>query len=1098
VTRLDCRACNSQNPEDKKFCSQCGNSLVPACPNCGAEYAPQSRFCGDCGAKLSQPSTPIASPESVPALTSANLDKIGPGERRHLTVLFCDLVNSTEIAAQLDPEEWRDIAGQYQQTAAEAVKRLGGYVAKYLGDGLMVYFGWPEAHEDDAERAARSGLAIVEAVAVLTGQLAGYGEHKLSVRVGIDTGAVVVDFSAGREPDVFGDTPILASRVQAVAAPDTVVVTASVYQLVSGLFEIEDRGAHQLKGIARPVQLYRILRPLVGRRRTYGGAGRASTPFVGRDDETRLLLSRWDRARSGEGQLVLIVGEPGIGKSRLLEEFRSRIDKDARLWIECAGEQFAQSTPFHAVTHMLEQSFGWTENQSSDDRASQLERSLELAGMKLGEALPLIAELLNLPVPPKYSPLVFAPEQKRRRLMATLVTWVLNATRMQPVVIVTEDLHWADPSTLELMQTLAEQAATTQLMLLYTARPEFRVPWPLRAHHSQITLNRLDDNQTREVIAAIAVRVALSKDVVEILVKRTDGVPLFAEELTRLMLGDRRALAGEIPTTLHDSLMARIDRLGAAKEVAQVGAVLGREFSHGLLQAVTQMPEPDLQLALTKLADAELIYVRGLAPEATYQFKHVLIQDAAYEALLKARRRELHRRTAQIIIDNFPSIAQAQPEVLARHWKGAGEIQLTIDAWKQAGDAALKRQAFKEAGIAYKQALLTIEGLPESPDRDKRELDLCRPYVQALQLTAGYNAPETLSTAARAVALAEKNDSLGQHLLLLLPPFSSSLVSGDYRSAAIQADHLLELAEREGNPPSLALAHRAQVQVRFYRGEMDRVEHHFGLWRGLLSPAELNQVPAAFVVTLGMASLTAWITGRADQARERMAEVAAFADESQNRYDLAFGKVMEALLYRFLGDAYRSQDAAAKALAISQDRSFLFCRDLSLTILGWANMQLDASVDGLSMIREGLAGLLETGIRVTLTDALSRLAQGLALRGMFHDALSTIEDALEANPEEGVFRADTLATRAKLRLHVGENDNAEADLRASIALSRQAGAKTFELRAATLLAGLLQSRGQRVQALDCLLSVYNTFTEGLDTADLSAAKTAISELSLSR
>ena len=1092
---MRCRACNSQNPEGKKFCSQCGKSLGMACPNCGAEYAPQSRFCGDCGANLSQRSALIDSPESVSDPTSSNPEQMGPSERRHLTVLFCDLVNSTEIAAQLDPEEWRDIAAQYQQTAAETVKRLGGHVAKYLGDGLMVYFGWPEAHEDDAERAARSGLAIVEAVAILTGRLAAYGAHKLSVRVGIDTGAVVVDFSAGREPDVFGDTPIIASRLQAVAAPDTVVVTASVYQLIAGLFEIEDRGAHQLKGIARPVQLYRIVRPLVGRRRTYGGAGRASTPFVGRDDEMRLLLSRWDRARTGEGQLVLIVGEPGIGKSRLVEEFRSRIDKDPRLWIECAGEQFAQSTPFHAVTHMLEQSFGWSEDQSNDDRASQLERSLELAGMKIGEALPLIAELLNLPVPQKYPLLVFAPEQKRRRLMATLVAWVLNAARRQPVVIVTEDLHWADPSTLELLQTLAEQAATTRLMLLYTARPEFRVPWPLRAHHSQITLNRLDDNQTREVIGGIAAHVALSKDVVEILVKRTSGVPLFAEELTRLMLGDRRALAGEIPATLHDSLMARIDRLGAAKEVAQVGAVLGREFSYGLLQAMTQMAEPELQLALTKLADVELIYARGLAPESTYQFKHILIQDAAYEALLKTRRRQLHRRAAQIIIEKFPSIAQAQPEILARHWNGAGETQLTIDAWRQAGDAALKRQAFREAGIAYKQALLTIEGLQESPDREKRELELCRPYVQTLQLTAGYNAPETLTTAARAVVLAEKDNSLGQHLLLLLPPFSASLVSGDYRSAAIQADHLLELAEREGNPTSLALAHRAQIQVRFYRGEMSRVEHHFGRWRTLLSPAELNQVPAAFVVTLGMASITAWIVGHADQARERMAEVASFADESQNPYDLAFGKVMEALLHRFVGDARRSEAAAAKALAISQDRSFLFCRDLSRTILGWANMQLDTTVDGLSMIREGLAGLLETGIRVTLTDALSRLAQGLALRGMFRDALSTVEDALEANPEEGVFRADILATRAKLRLHVGENDGAEADLRASIALAREAGAKAFELRAATLLARLLQSVGQNIQALDCLAPIYNAFTEGLDTADLRAAKTAIDDLS---
>jgi len=634
------------------------------CPRCGASSKPGAKFCNECA-------SPLEASASVAKIQS---NEEIQGERRHLTVLFCDLVNSTEIAAHLDPEEWRDIAAQYQRSAGEAVMRLGGHVAKYLGDGLVVYFGYPQAHEDDAERAVRGGLAIVDAIAPLNDRLAGeQSAVKLAVRVGIHTGSVVVGQGGGKDADVFGDAPNIASRVQAVAAPDTVVITAPVHQLISGLFVVEDRGAHALKGIELPVQLYRAIQPSVVRRRTRGPAARALTPFVGRDDEMRLLLSRWERACEGEGQLVIVAGEAGIGKSRLIEEFRARIKPTPHLWIECAGEQFFENTPFHAVSQMLNQGLGWRGDESKEERVVQVERSLELSGMKLGETVPLIAEMLNLPIPEKYPPLIFAPDQKRKRLLAALAGWGFGATTTQPLVIALEDLHWVDPSTLELQHTLVEQAATAPLMLLFTARPEFRAPWLMRAHHAQVTLNRLSDRQTREMVAGVAARSALAKDMIDTVVKRTDGVPLFAEELTRLILeGDGRSVAREIPATLHDSLTARLDRLGSAKEVAQLAAVIGREFSYELLQAVLPIPEAELQSALAKLADAELIYARGIPPEATYQFKHALIQDAAYEALLKSRRKELHRRVAQTIAEKFPALAEAQPEVLARHWTEAG------------------------------------------------------------------------------------------------------------------------------------------------------------------------------------------------------------------------------------------------------------------------------------------------------------------------------------------------------------------------------------------------------------------------------------------
>ena len=769
---LRCSKCRAESPEGKKFCGDCGAALENRCPQCGAENLPGKRFCSDCGAPLAaiaptQSSSPTKPTAELHLPTRPRGAATTPdGERRHLTVLFSDLVGSTEIAAHLDAEDWREIAAQYQRTAAASVTRFGGHVAKYLGDGLMVYFGWPEAHEDDAERAVRAGLVLVDDVDALNDRLPAEHKVKLSVRVGIETGSVVIGRGGGQEADVFGDVPNVASRVQAAAEPDSVLITAAVHRLVSGLFVVEDRGAHQLKGIERPLQLYRAIQPTAVRRRTRGAVARSLTPFVGREDDMRLLLSRWERAREGQGQLALVIGEPGIGKSRLLEEFRARIREDLHLWVECAGEQLFQSTPFHTVTQILDQGLGWRGDESPEERVAQLELRLERAGLKVSESVPLIAEMLNLPIPDRYPKPMFAPEQKRKRLLANIAGWVLNVSRLQPMIVAMEDLHWVDPSTLELTQTLVEQAATVPLMLLYTARPEFRTPWPMRAHHAQITLNRLTERHTREMVTGVVARQSLARDLIDAVVKRTDGIPLFAEELTRLILeGEGRPQLRQIPATLHDSLAARLDRLGPAKEVAQVAAVIGREFSYGLLQAVAAIGETELQSALERLADAELIYARGIGPEATYQFKHALIQDAAYEALLKSRRRELHRRVAQMITERFASVADVQPEVVARHWTDAGETEPALAAWSRAGDLSFGRRAFKEAEDAYRRALEILATEQESPERDQRELGLLGSLSQVLQFIKGWNDPDSTAVADKARALAEKRNNLPQLVL---------------------------------------------------------------------------------------------------------------------------------------------------------------------------------------------------------------------------------------------------------------------------------------------------------------------------------------------
>jgi len=504
-----------------------------------------------------------------------------------LTVLFCDLVESTRIATQLDPEEWREAVAGYHRAATEAIRRFDGHVAKYLGDGVMAFFGYPEAHDNDAERAVRSGLAILEAI----GKLGEQPERpKLAVRVGIHSGAVVVGAGASEEADVFGDAPNIAARVQEATAPDTVVVTEDTHRLVSGLFVVDTRGAPPLKGIERSVQLYRIIQPsgVRGRLEAAAAAG-ALTPFVGREDELRLLMSRWERVLDGEGQVVLIMGEAGIGKSRLVQCFNEQIAAKPHTWMQSAAGAFFQNTPFFPIAEMLKQALRSRGAESEQDRLAQLEAVIERAGLKSAEAVPLIAPLLDLSIPARYPPSPSSPEQQRRRLLAMLVDLALGAARLQPTVIAIEDLHWADPSTLELIQLLVEQGERARLLLLYTARPEFRVQWPLRAHHTQITLNRLSARNVRIMVQEVAARKALSDETVAAVVERTGGVPLFVEELTRAVLesGNARLTGREIPVTLHDSLMARLDRLGSAKEVIQIGAVIGSEFTYELLHAAS-------------------------------------------------------------------------------------------------------------------------------------------------------------------------------------------------------------------------------------------------------------------------------------------------------------------------------------------------------------------------------------------------------------------------------------------------------------------------------------------------------------------------------
>ncbi len=1110
LNSTQCPSCDAKNPEGARFCDECASPLPVLCPKCRASNRAGANFCNACATPLTA-GAPTHGPANTAQLRGGaqRIDepasaamRLAVGERRHLTIMFCDLVGSTEISSQLDPEEWRELVGSYHRAAAAAIERFGGRVAQYLGDGVLAYFGWPQAHEDDAERAVHAGLAIVEATAALN-------EHdapapgavpapqiRLAVRVGIHTGMAVVGQGAeGDIDDVFGDTPNIASRVQAIAEPESVLIIAAVHQLVSGRFIVEARAPQRLKGVVELVDLYRVKQASGTRSRLGIVAAQGLTPFVGRDDEMRLLSRRWELAREGSGQLVLITGEAGIGKSRLVQEFRDRLAGTPHTWIECDSAPYFQNTPFYPISDMLQQSFSWRGNDTQDEKLGQLEQVLALANLKLSEAVPLLAPLVGISVKGKYPELSLSPEQERKRLMANIAAWVFGAARAQSLVIVVEDLHWVDPSTLELLQMLAVQGATVPLLLLCAARPEFRAPWPMREHHSQITLNRMSRHDMREIIARVAIRAALRNDLVETLVERTGGVPLFAEELTRGAIDNSDRDGGrEIPPTLQDSLTGRLDRLGPAKEVTQMAAVIGREFSYQLLSAISSMPADVLESSLEKLIDADLIYARGIPPEATYQFKHALIQEAAYSTLLKSRRKELHRSIATALAERFPDFVSEHPEISARHWTEVGDSERAITAWMKAGELAHERHAFREAEESYKCALAILSTLPEGTNRDARELQIGTALIRTFWVTKGWATPDTLEAIARVRLLAKKSGNLLALLGNAYSTFAAVLNEGDLLATAAVADEILELAKLDRGIVSAGFGHMAQCMTRYYRGDFAGSEDHFLLGSPYFLAQEFQQIPGTTSSALGHGCLTAWKLGRSDSARERASSAIAAARENRNPYDLAFAQLLVAVLHLFLREPERSEVLADQALSLSIEHGFPQFAAMSRIVRGNAQASLGRAREGVTLIRQGLAENSQINLRLAVTFFLNCLAEAQAANGSTAEALRTIEESLQANSTELADRPETLRLRGEFQLRDGNLERASTDLREAIAIAKDIGAKAWELRAATSLARLLAKQGKRDEAHATLSEIYGWFTEGFDTADLKDAKALLDEL----
>ena len=1053
-----------------------------------------------CALASPTPSEQAASPQPSPA-PPKKVSEVS-AERRPITVMFCDLVGSMGLAANLDAEDWRNLVNEYLDEASAAVTGLGGHVLKKLGDGLMALFGYPKAQENDAERAVRAALAIQRALAELNARNAGGRAPQLAARVGLDSGSVVVDATG----EVFGEAPNIAARVQALAEPGAVVVTANVQREVAGLFVAEDKGAHALKGAPSPVTLYRIVRASGGHR----GGARTLTPLVAREEELDHLARCWERAQKGEGQLALVVGEPGIGKSRLINEFRARLRETPHTFVEWSSSQLLQNTPLHPIAEWGRLRFGGAETPA-DQRLADLENTLGLIGLDSAEYAPLIAPIVDIPLPPGRS-MSLPPEELRRRQLAAMTAWALAAARQQPIALAFEDLHWADPTSLDLMRALAECGAEAPHFIIATARPEFRPPWGMRSHHSVVALAPLDRAEVARMVGEMSSRHALSKDLVEGVSDRTGGVPLFVEEVTRLLLerGEQGGLQ-EIPPTLQQSLAARLDRLGEAREVAQIGAVLGRDFTYALLSAVGGIGDPALQSALDRLAGADLLFVEGAGAQATYRFKHALIQDAAYESLLKSRRQALHRRAAEVLRDD-PERAAAAPELVANHFTEAGLNDLAIEWWGKAGDQALRRSAFQEAiahlgkaiAMADKAAGAVSSRGAGDAAASSRRLKLQTDYGQAVMWSKGVAADQTRSAFERTGDLASQAELPGERFPALYGQVVWRAIRGEFRAGRDVAERFLREAEAEGRIAEIGVARRLLGYACTYLGDLAAARSQFELALKSSDEKRVGEVREKYgldteVAATAFLAFTSSLLGDLHGARQLIEKAIRLGCELGH-----LPSTMFAIRHKIAIEALRNDPDAIVAdaehlLKISEQHGVKLYVALSRVYLSWARGRLGDARHGAEEIRKSITEYRNQGNQLGMPLFLGFLAELEAAAGDTDRALAVIDEGLATAQESGQQISDAYLHRLRgdilLRRHPANSQSAEEAYQTAIAIAKEQGARSYELLASLSLANLYQSSGRPADAYVALAPSLEGFAPTPEMPEIAEAQALLAALS---
>jgi class 3 adenylate cyclase/predicted ATPase len=969
-----------------------------------------------------------ATPQHAPVTEPKSQDT---AERRQVTVMFSDLVGSTAMSIRMDPEDLREVISAYQKCVAETVRRFGGFVAKYMGDGVLMYFGYPQAHEDDAERAVRAGLELIGAVNSIK------LNAPLQTRVGIATGLVVVGDLVGsgeaQERGIVGETPNLAARLQGIADPNMVVIAEATRRLLGNLFELQDLGPKDLKGIAGPVRTWAALRASSAEGRFEALHAAGLTALVGREEELELLLRRWSQAKTGEGQVVLLSGEAGIGKSRLTAALLERLagQPHTRLRYFCSPQH--TDSALYPVIGQMERAAGLAHDDTPQARLDKLDAVLAQTSTSLQDAA-LFAEMLSLPNDGRYPALALNPEQRRQRTLEALTAQVAGWASRQPVLMIFEDAHWTDPTSLEAFGRTVDRIKSLPVLLIVTFRPEFNPPWIGQSRATSVMLNRLNEREAAAIIARLVGNKGLPADLTAEIVERTDGIPLFVEEMTKAILeaedeGDARRTAGAVPSlalavpaSLHASLMARLDRLGPAKEVAQIGAAIGREFSHPLLVAVTRKPEAELGSALDRLIDAGLLFRQGVPPHATYLFKHALVQDAAYGTLLREPRRALHARIAETLEGRFADIAETQPELLARHCTDAGLIEKATALWGKAGRRSLARAALLEGKGQLKQALDQIATLPATPASRREGIRLHVAFGNALTLMGDF---------------VDGKEHFDRALAIYDPAEHRSLTTRSGRDVGVTL-----LSVRSG-----CLWHLGYPAASRKEGER------------AVSEARKIGHATTLMYALWWASWFHMRYGAYAETRSFLDELAALADEKD-----------ASLFWKATETAFRGA---------------LFA------LTGKTSDAVSAITSGMNSLRSTGAALYEPWHLWHLAMAYADLGQPDDARRCIDDAIGKVERSKEKWLEAEVHR---IAGEVVLKSPAPDTEKAEKHFERALNVAHQQQQKSWELRAAMSMARLWRDQGKRQQARELLAPVYGWFTEGFDTLDLREAKALLDEL----
>ena len=1035
--------------------------------------------------------------------------------------MFCDLVDSTALSGQLDPEDWRDVVRAYQRVCTEVIQRFDGHVAQFLGDGLLVYFGYPVAHEDDAQRAVRTGLGILDAIEDLHKELKRDKGIQLAVRVGIHTGLVVIGEMGGRgrqEQLALGEVPNVCSRIQGLAAPNTIAMSEATYRLVQGYFECQDLGAQTLRGVSEPVHVYRVLQESGARWRLDVAGTRGLTPLVGRESEVTLLLERWEQAKAGQGQVILLSGDAGIGKSRLVQRLKEHVANQPHTCWECRSLSYFENTALFPLTDLFQRLLRFHAEDTSDEKLEKLEHALSQYRLSLEEAVSLFAPLLSLPVSEnRYPPLNLSPQRQRQKTLGSLVAIMLELAERQPVLFILEDLHWTDPTTLEWLNLLIDQTPTASLLVLLTCRPYFQPAWHHRSYLTEITVNRVSHVQVEQIVTGMTDGKTLPQEVLRQIIEKTDGVPLFVEEMTKTILesGQLKAFDGHyelagslrtltIPATLQDSLMARLDRLVTAKAVAQYAAVIGRQFAYDLLQAVSQLDEATLQRELGRLVEAKIVYQRGVLPQATYVFKHALIQDAAYESLLKSIRQHYHQRIAHVLEAQFPETAEAQPELLAHHYTEAGLIEQAVGYWHKAGQRASERSAYVEAIAHLRQGLTLLEALPETPQRLQREVDMLIALGASLLAVKGYAAPEVGEAYLYARQLCEHLDDLHQLFSVLRGLWSYYLVRAELQTAHALGKQLLTLAQQVQDAAMLLGAHRALGATLWSLGLVASAYMHFAQGIALYDPQQHRASAFLYGEDAGvichiLAARALWDLGYPDQGLARSQEAVTLAQQSAHPFSLSFVLSFAAMFHQLRREERATQERADATMRLATEQGFPLWRAFGAILYGWALVQQGKVQEGIEQINQGLMTYRATGGEIMRPYCLALLAETHGTMGQPEVGLTVLTEALTFAETTGErwYAPELHRLQGELILLQQNSDyqvEAESCFHHAIRIAQNQQAKSWELRAATSLARLWQQQGKHQEAHDLLAPVYGWFTEGFETADLQEAKALLDEL----